>query len=135
MGGDPGNVTIMGQSGGGGKVNALLQTPAADGLYHRAVIQSGLFSGEKDLLPEQSKAFGRAVAEELGLVQETIHEIETIPYYKLARACQRAGEKLGGMRWAPVKDGEYYFGSGQINPLPGGDKAHPYAGGFCPGGV
>lgn len=117
FGGDPGNVTIMGQSGGGGKVNALLQTPAADGMYHRAVIQSGLFTGEKDLLPEQSKAFGRAVAEELGLVQETIHEIETIPYYKLARACQRAGEKLGGMRWAPVKDGEYYFGSGQINPF------------------
>ena len=38
FGGDPDNVTIMGQSGGGGKVAALLQIPSADGLYHRAVI-------------------------------------------------------------------------------------------------
>jgi len=42
FGGDPDNVTIFGQSGGGGKVAALLQTPSANGLFHKAVIQSGL---------------------------------------------------------------------------------------------
>ena len=118
FGGDPENVTIMGQSGGGGKVNALLQTPSADGLYHKAVIQSGLFAGEKDTLPEQSKALGRAVVEELGLTQETIEEIETIPYYKLARAAQKAVKKMGGgMSWHPVKDMDFYFGSGLVNPF------------------
>lgn len=117
FGGDPDNVTIMGQSGGGGKVNALLQTPAADGLYHRAVIQSGLFTGEKDLLPEQSRAFGQEVASQLGLTQDNIQKIETIPYYKLARACQQAERKLGDMMWSPVKDMDYYYGSGQINPF------------------
>src|SRR5215469_8068453 len=41
FGGDPGNVTIFGESGGGGKVSALLAMPAARGLFHRAIIQSG----------------------------------------------------------------------------------------------
>ena len=41
FGGDPGNVTIFGQSGGGGKVSTLLAMPAANGLFHKAIIQSG----------------------------------------------------------------------------------------------
>ena len=41
FGGDPGNVTIFGQSGGGGKVSSLLAMPAAKGLFHKAIIQSG----------------------------------------------------------------------------------------------
>src|SRR5579872_4664100 len=41
FGGDPGRVTIFGESGGGGKVSVLLAMPAAQGLFHRAVIQSG----------------------------------------------------------------------------------------------
>ena len=45
FGGDPDNVTIYGQSGGGGKVSTLMQMPSADGLYHRAIIQSVMRSG------------------------------------------------------------------------------------------
>ena len=41
FGGDPGNVTIFGQSGGGGKVSALLAMPAAKGLFQRAIVMSG----------------------------------------------------------------------------------------------
>lgn len=41
FGGDPGNVTIFGQSGGGGKVGALMAMPAAKGLFHRAIVESG----------------------------------------------------------------------------------------------
>ena len=41
FGGDPGCVTIFGESGGGGKVSTLLATPAARGLFHRAIVQSG----------------------------------------------------------------------------------------------
>jgi para-nitrobenzyl esterase len=41
FGGDPSNVMIFGQSGGGGKVTALMGMPAAKGLFHRAVVQSG----------------------------------------------------------------------------------------------
>lgn len=50
FGGDPGNVTIFGQSGGGAKVSTLLAMPAAKGLFHKAVIQSGagLRAGAKE---------------------------------------------------------------------------------------
>jgi len=41
FGGDPGNVTIFGESGGGAKVHTLLAMPAAQGLFHKASIQSG----------------------------------------------------------------------------------------------
>ena len=41
FGGDPGNVTIFGESAGGGSIGALLGAPDADGLYHKAIIQSG----------------------------------------------------------------------------------------------
>jgi para-nitrobenzyl esterase len=41
FGGDPGNVTIFGESGGGGKVGTLMAMPAAKGLFHKAIIQSG----------------------------------------------------------------------------------------------
>src|SRR5262249_15455831 len=43
FGGDPGNVTIFGQSGGGGKVSTLMAMPAARGLYHKAIVQSGSY--------------------------------------------------------------------------------------------
>ena len=41
FGGDPGNVTFFGESGGGGKVSTLMALPVAAGLFHRAFIQSG----------------------------------------------------------------------------------------------
>ncbi len=120
FGGDPDNVTIMGQSGGGGKVNALLQTPRAAGLFHRAVIQSGLFGGDGDIFPERSRAFGAAVVEELGFSHD-VKRIETIPYYKLARAVYAAAQRLGidlsPISMGPVKDDDFYFGTGEINPF------------------
>ena len=48
FGGDPDNVTLFGQSGGGMKVWTLMQTPAADGLFHKGIVQSGCIDGEGD---------------------------------------------------------------------------------------
>lgn len=42
FGGDPGNVTIFGQSGGGAKVSTLMSAPPATGLFHKAILQSGV---------------------------------------------------------------------------------------------
>ena len=44
FGGDPKNVTVFGQSGGGAKVTTLLQSPAADGLYAKGIVMSGVIS-------------------------------------------------------------------------------------------
>ncbi len=43
FGGDPGNVTIFGESGGGGKVSTVMAMPAAKDLFHKAIVQSGSF--------------------------------------------------------------------------------------------
>ena len=111
FGGDPDNVMIMGQSGGGGKVKSLLQTPAADGLFHKASIQSGLGwvgeGGRGERTHESNKEFTDKLVAKLGLTKDTIEKIETIPYYKLARAAYDLGS---GMNWGPVYDGEYYMG-------------------------
>src|SRR5580700_1666341 len=65
FGGDPGSVTIFGQSGGGGKVVALMAMPAAKGLFHRAIVQSGPFL--KSLSPDYSGRVAELTVQELGL--------------------------------------------------------------------
>lgn len=128
FGGDPENVMIMGQSGGGGKVSALLQTPSAAGLFHKAAIQSGLFEGSGDSCPQRSQAMGKEIVDELRLTD--IHEIETIPYYVLARAAKKVQDRMDakygfGLHFCPVKDDDFYVGSGEVNPCMEGAKQVP----------
>lgn len=92
FGGDPGCVTVFGQSGGGAKVTTLLQTPAADGLYHRAMIMSGVLEG----LLNDSVGSGRdcvqALMQELGV--QTAQQLETVPYHQLAQAYRNVSPAL-----------------------------------------
>ena len=84
FGGDPGNVTVFGQSGGGMKVTTLLQSPEADGLYHKGIIMSGVVGS---LLPDQTgsgREFAEAILQELGLHE--VHELETVKSDRLADA-------------------------------------------------
>ena len=100
FGGDPANVTLFGQSGGGAKVTTLLQTPAADGLYARGINMSGVIGS---MLADE-KGSGREMAEalmrELGL--SSVRELETVDYRLLAKAYlklrpafQKAGKYVG----------------------------------------
>ena len=115
FGGDPDNVTLFGQSGGGGKVNILLGTPSAKGLFHRGIIESGSMTSLMDR--ETARAMGRAVVKKLGLNEKTIDQIQSIPYADL---CQAATDAIveqnpqnffyrffgAGMWFSPVQDGE-----------------------------
>ena len=86
FGGNPENVTLMGQSGGGGKISALLQTPAADGLYHKAVIMSGILN---NIMPPQhgdGRRIVKAMLDRLGLGDGDVSRLETLPYPALAQA-------------------------------------------------
>lgn len=116
FGGDPGNVTIFGQSGGGGKVSTLCATPAAKGLFHKAVVQSG--STLSTMTSEMSRRIGREPVRQLGLSAGNIGEISKIPYEKLLAAGTAAVETVrkqaeaengtGGafiFGWAPTVDG------------------------------
>jgi para-nitrobenzyl esterase len=109
FGGDPGNVTIMGQSGGGAKVCALTAMPAAKGLFHKAVVLSGasLRLGERT----EAEMLGAAVLAEASLSPAEIGKLQEMPwkdFHAIAtRAQQKLGEGGGGMRrgFGPVVDG------------------------------
>ena len=112
FGGDPENVTIIGQSGGGGKVATLMQMPAADGLYHQAIIQSGVIERSVDLTTARKLA-GQIVSK-LGLTPSRIEEIETVEYQRLAKTAFEAADELGidgTMIWGPVPCGAAYRGT------------------------
>ena len=99
FGGDPNNVTILGQSGGGSKVSTLLGMPAAKGLFHRAIAQSG--SQVRSLTPDQGTATARAVLKAVNLKPNQIDQLQQMPYYVLRDALTDA-EGVG--QFAPVMD-------------------------------
>lgn len=96
FGGDPENITIFGQSGGGGKVGTLLCMPEADGLFQKAIIQSG--AKINITTKEISEKLGKAVVAELGLTEETLDEIQTIEYEKLSAAGRKCQAEILGAR-------------------------------------
>jgi para-nitrobenzyl esterase len=82
FGGDPGNVTIFGQSGGGAKVSALLACPAARGLFHKAIAQS--CSGSLRLTPpEQAAALTHGLAQRLEIDRPTGAALQAVPADRL----------------------------------------------------
>ena len=116
FGGDPENVMIFGQSGGGGKVCSMLQSKRAAGLFKRAVLQSGGMRYGADQTKEQSQKLAAYVLEELGIDAENMKEIETIWYDRLSEAATRAQKRIseenGGKRvmFGPVVDNDIYCG-------------------------
>ena len=84
FGGDPGNVMIFGQSGGGGKVSTLMAMPAAKGLFHKAAVQSGSLLNAANL--EDSRKLGAAVLQQLNLGSAQIDQIHEVPVDKLIAA-------------------------------------------------
>lgn len=94
FGGDPGNVTIFGQSGGGAKVSALLAMPAAKGLIHRAAVQSG--SGLRMVHAEYSASLAAAALAELGLSRSQVDQLHALPHARLFAAAMAAQRKLAG---------------------------------------
>jgi para-nitrobenzyl esterase len=84
FGGDATRVTIFGQSGGGGKVGALMGMPSAKGLFHRAIVESG--SMLRFGTSERAQSVSELVVAELGLSRATIDQIHTLPYARIVEA-------------------------------------------------
>jgi para-nitrobenzyl esterase len=87
FGGNPRMVTIFGQSGGGGKVATLMAMPAAKGLFHRAIVESG--SILQGIPQENAQKVADAVVGELGLTAATIGQIQTLPYQQILTAADK----------------------------------------------
>jgi para-nitrobenzyl esterase len=119
FGGDPGNVTIFGQSGGSAKVSALLACPAAHGLFHKAIAQS--CSGALRLAPpEEAAALAHGLAQKLGIDRPSGAALQAVPMDTLIPL-------MKGMPpvFRPVLDGVIF----QANPF---DPAAPAGAGDIP---
>jgi para-nitrobenzyl esterase len=98
FGGDPKNVTIFGQSGGGGKVSTLLGMPGAKGLFHRAIAQSGsnVMGQPRDRATKGTEAFMAT----LGV--KSADELQKVPVPELLKAMRATR----GLNLSPVVDGK-----------------------------
>ena len=106
FGGDPANVTIFGESGGGGKVSTLLAMPSARGLFHRAIVQSG--AAVRLRTRDRAAALTDAVLRELGLTRASFMELHALPMQRLVAAIGPAQRAIGASPW-PLLD-RYAFG-------------------------
>jgi para-nitrobenzyl esterase len=88
FGGDPANVTIFGQSGGGGKVLALMAMPRANGLFHRAAVQSGPFL--KAETRDYSNQVAMEVIAQLGLSRTSVDQLQRVSVDRLVGAAAQA---------------------------------------------
>jgi para-nitrobenzyl esterase len=117
FGGDPGNVTIFGQSGGGSKAARMMHMPSAKGLFHKVVCESGGGEVLTDQDPAASiktqQAIAAATLGNLNLTGNDIEKLKTVPYLDLLNAGQAAlrsvaqanGGRMGG--WNPIADDQY----------------------------
>ena len=117
FGGDPANVTIFGQSGGGAKVNTLMAMPAAKGLFAKAINQSGSFRTAM-LDKEATQAIAAEVMSALGLESSEVDSLQHVPFETLSAAGAKALKKVEqkmrdegkpivgfGLNWGPSIDG------------------------------
>ena len=104
FGGDPGNVTIFGESAGAWAVGALMAMPGATGLFHKAIMQSGTaLAGDRD----RARKIAQSMLEELGIAKEP-EQIRTISADRILEAQFPVAAKVGrasGPVYGPVVDG------------------------------
>lgn len=110
FGGDPGNVTIFGESGGGWKVSVVLAMPEAKGLFHRAIIQSG--PGLKMTPKPTGEILAAALLEELSIPLSDARKLIDVPTADLMAAAGRAAA-----RPLPGKDSRIGFSAVGFSPV------------------
>jgi para-nitrobenzyl esterase len=118
FGGNPNNVTIFGQSGGGAKVNTLMAMPSAKGLFHKAINQSGSF--RMNMLEKgTTQAIATEVLKALNLSADQADSLQSLPYSQIVSAGRTALKNIAdkmkaegkpvlgfGLGWGPSVDGE-----------------------------
>ena len=102
FGGNPGNVTIFGESGGGAKVSVLMAMPSAVGLFHRAIMQSGPGLRMTGRVTATRRA--ENLMDALGLSTSEVERLQAVPVEQIFEAHATLNPNLIG-GWAPVVDG------------------------------
>ena len=91
------------------KIWTLMQTPEADGLYHKAIIQSGVLEDFIDEENTDAKPLIRAMLQELNMEESDIEKWEDMPYRELADAYNKVSDKV-------LAEGGYIGGHPIRNP-------------------
>ena len=115
FGGDSGNVTIQGESGGGGKVGTLLAMPAAQGLFHKAIIESG--ASLHRVTREDATETARRVLRASGLGENELHKLADIPADDLVKLQLQAEHREGPLFTPSGKDSGHATSSPAIGPV------------------
>jgi para-nitrobenzyl esterase len=102
FGGDPENVTIFGESGGGGKVSVLMAMPPAKGLFHKAIVESG--STLRVSTTDEADVAARKYLAQLKLSADHVDDLQKLPMNDLLTAL-RAMTGPNSIRLGPVVDG------------------------------
>lgn len=116
FGGDPDNVILFGQSGGGAKITTLLQMPAADGLFAKGINMSGVVGPMLADCTGSGEELVRTLMEELNL--SSVKELEEVPYSSLAKAYRKVRpvlEKAGKYTGCRPFKNAYYLGDPVVN--------------------
>lgn len=122
FGGDPDNVTVFGQSGGGAKVLGLMSTPYAAGLFHKGIVESGVTEtvGVHFTAQDARTRLAENLLAELNITPEQVEQLQTVAVDKLQSAATKALDATAQefeipapltdgyqMEWEPVVDGSF----------------------------
>ncbi|MEG0367071.1 MAG: carboxylesterase family protein, partial [Coprobacillus sp.] len=126
FGGDPENITLFGQSGGGMKITALMQIPDAEGLFQRGIVMSGVAG---DFMPPCQGDGTAIVNAMLEVLNETdVEKLEKIPYEQLLQVYFIAAQKIqamGGYVGNNPRIDDYYLGEPQMTEFTNQAKNTP----------
>ncbi|MFF7415762.1 carboxylesterase/lipase family protein [Streptomyces lydicus] len=110
FGGDPANITVMGESAGAMSIGALLGAPAARGLFHRAIVQSG---GARPIFSETKTATDvtNALLRILGISPSHSNRLLSVSASELNQAAEKlaSDSDMGGEHFHPVVDGDVLY--------------------------
>jgi para-nitrobenzyl esterase len=113
FGGDPNNVTIFGQSGGGSKVTTAMAMPQAVGRFHRVIAESGV--SLKAITPDEGTEIATRIMTQLGLQPNQVDQLQQVPFQRIIAALGPMGP---AGRFGPVLDGRSLVsGNGAFDPV------------------
>ncbi|MGI6178014.1 MAG: carboxylesterase family protein [Eubacterium sp.] len=127
FGGDPDNVTLFGQSGGGVKIIALMSSPYAKGLFNRAIIESGATDrqGVTFTDKEVSAALGKEILKNLNISEDDIEQLNDVSNADLQNAADLAVHTIGEEYQIPQSIWASFARTG-VPEVPGADTWEPY---------